>query len=581
VKVILLQNFKWQPYVFFYRSLKFNLYMKILLRTFVLLLVAGNMVAQEDLKDWFHKDPSEGYMGISTEKAYKALEGRSNQPVIVAIIDSGVDAEHEDLAKNMWINADEIPGNGIDDDNNGYIDDIHGWNFIGGPNGNNVGPDTYEVTRLYGKHKYKFANANPAILNKEDKKLYEQFLVWQEEVEKQRARAEKAIAEVAGVESRVMGAVDAIAGVLEKDSLDFTLENINKIESEEQSITIGKNISNNFMSRGGVNSVEDLKDILTEALAADKKRQQDKLDYAYNPDFDPRSTIVKDDYSNSEESVYGNNDIEGPDALHGTHVAGIVGAIRNNDIGMNGVANNVQIMSVRTVPDGDERDKDVANAIRYAVDNGASIINMSFGKGYSWDKKVVDDAVKYATKKDVLLVHAAGNSAQDNDVTGNFPVNKYDKACGRLWWKKKQSKNWIEVGALSYKSGEDAVATFSNYGQKNVDIFSPGVQIYATLPNNEYRYLQGTSMASPVVAGVAAVLRSYFPSLKAYQVKEIIMNSAVPVDLKVKKPGDKSGDLVDFKTLSVQGGAINLHNAVQMAKQTKGKKKVKKRSTST
>lgn len=538
------------------------------------------MIAQEDLKDWFHKDPSEGYMGISTEKAYKALEGRSSQPVIVAIIDSGVDAEHEDLAKNMWINADEIPNNGIDDDNNGYIDDIHGWNFIGGPNGNNVGPDTYEVTRLYGKYKYKFANANPAILNKEDKKLYKKFLVWQEEVEKQRARAEKSIAEVGGVEATIMGAVDALASTLQKDSLDFTLENINKIESSEQAITIGKNISNNFMSSGEVKTVDDLKAALNEALDGDKKRQQDKLDYAYNPDFDPRSTIVKDDYSNSSESVYGNNDVEGPDALHGTHVAGIVGAIRNNDIGMNGVANNVQIMSVRTVPDGDERDKDVANAIRYAVDNGASIINMSFGKGYSWDKEVVDEAVKYATKKDVLLVHAAGNSAQDNDVTGNFPVNKYDKACGILWWKKKKSKNWIEVGALSYKSGEDAVATFSNYGQNNVDIFSPGVQIYATLPDNNYTYLQGTSMAAPVVAGVAAVLRSYFPSLKASQVKEIIMESAIPVDLQVKKPGDSSGGLVDFKTLSVQGGAINLHNAVQMAKQTKGKKKVKKKSNS-
>ena len=554
--------------------------MKIVLKTFILLLVASNMIAQEDLKDWFHKDPSEGYMGISTEKAYKALEGKPSEAVIVAIIDSGVDAEHEDLADIMWVNTDEIAGNGIDDDNNGYIDDIHGWNFIGGANGMNVGPDTYEVTRLYGKYKYKYANANPATLNKEDKKIYEKFLVWQEEVEKQRSRAEKAIEEVGGVEARVMGSIDAIALALSKDSLDFNLENINKIESDDQMITIGKNISNNFMAGGDVASVDDLKALLTEALESDKKRQQDKLDYAYNPDFDPRSTIIKDDYSDSSESIYGNNDVEGPDALHGTHVAGIVAAIRNNDIGMNGVANNVRIMSVRTVPDGDERDKDVANAIRYAVDNGASIINMSFGKGYSWDKKVVDDAVKYATKKDVLLVHAAGNSAQDNDVTGNFPVNKYDKACGMLWWKKKESKNWIEVGALSYKSGEDAVATFSNYGQKNVDIFSPGVQIYATLPNNEYTYLQGTSMAAPVVAGVAAVLRSHFPALKASQVKEIIMKSATPVDLMVKKPGDKSGELVNFKTLSVQGGALNLYNAVQMAKQTKGKKKVKKKSTS-
>lgn len=550
-----------------------------LTKLIVLLLFVANLNAQEDLKDWFHKDPSQGYLGISTKNAYDALKGMPNRPVVVAIIDSGVDVEHEDLSANIWINVDEIPNNGIDDDNNGYIDDVNGWNFIGGPDGKNVGPDTYEVTRLYGKYKYKFENANPAIMKKEDKELYTEWLVWQEEVVKQRTRAEKALEEVDGIETTVMSAVSALEATLAADSLEWNLENINSIESTEQMLVIGKNIANDFMVQDGINTADDMRSALEEALAEDKKRQQDKLDFAYNPDYDPRKTIVKDNYANSNQSVYGNNDVEGPDALHGTHVAGIVGAVRGNDIGMNGVASNVQIMSVRTVPDGDERDKDVANAIRYAVDNGASIINMSFGKGYSWDKKVVDDAVKYATKNDVLLVHAAGNSAQDNDVTGNFPVNKYDKSSGILWWKKKKSKNWIEVGALSYKDGEDQVATFSNYGQNNVDIFAPGVQIYATLPNDEYRYLQGTSMASPVVAGVAAVLRSYFPGLKADQVKEIIMKSATPVDLKVKKPGDKDGDLVDFKTLSVQGGAINLNNAVKLAKQTKGKKKVKNITT--
>lgn len=550
-----------------------------LTKLIVLLLLVANLSAQEDLKDWFHKDPNQGYLGVSTDNAYDALTGMPNRPVIVAIIDSGVDIEHEDLSANIWINVDEIPNNGIDDDNNGYIDDVNGWNFIGGPDGKNVGPDTYEVTRLYGKYKYKFENANPALMKKEDKKLYTEWLVWQEEVVKQRTRAEKALEEVDGIETTVMSAVSALEATLATDSLEWNLENINSIESTEQMLVIGKNIANDFMVQDGINTADDMRSALEEALAEDKKRQQDKLDYAYNPDYDPRKMIVKDNYANSAESVYGNNDVEGPDALHGTHVAGIVGAVRGNGLGMDGVAANVQIMSVRTVPDGDERDKDVANAIRYAVDNGASIINMSFGKGYSWDKKVVDDAVKYATKNDVLLVHAAGNSAQDNDITGNFPVNNYDKACGMLWWKKKKSKNWIEVGALSYKDGEDQVATFSNYGQKNVDIFAPGVQIYATLPDDEYRYLQGTSMASPVVAGVAAVLRSYFPGLKADQVKDIIMKSATPVDLKVKKPGEKDGELVEFKTLSVQGGAINLSNAVKLAKQTKGKKKVKKLST--
>ena len=152
-----------------------------------------------------------------------------------------------------------------------------------------------------------------------------------------------------------------------------------------------------------------------------KTDSQNKLDYAYNPDYDSRKLIVKDNYADSNERFYGNNDVEGPDALHGTHVAGIVGAVVGNEIGSDGIARNVKLMSVRAVPDGDERDKDVANAIRYAVDNGATIINMSFGKGYSWDKKAVDEAVKYAAKHDVLLVHAAGNSGQNNDKTDNFP----------------------------------------------------------------------------------------------------------------------------------------------------------------
>lgn len=551
--------------------------MKLVLKAITLLLFVSSLNAQEDLKHWFHADPSEGYMGVSTNKAYKALEGISSNTVIVAIIDSGVDIEHEDLADNIWTNPGEIPDNGIDDDKNGYIDDVHGWNFIGGPNGKNVGPDTYEVTRLYGKYKYKFDKANPALLNKSDKKKYEEYLVWKEEVEKNRASAEQAIAEVAQTETTVMSSLEALNSAITKDSIDFTLDNINNIESDDQLIAIGKKISNDFMGDGSITTYDELKESIKSALAQDKKRQNDKLNFAYNPDFNPRATIVKDNYGDSRESIYGNNDVEGPDALHGTHVAGIVAAVRDNDLGMNGVANNVKIMSIRTVPDGDERDKDVANAIRYAVDNGASIINMSFGKGYSWDKDVVDDAVKYATKKDVLLVHAAGNSAQDNDNTGNFPTDKYDKASGFWFWKKKKSKNWLEIGALSYKQGEDAVARFSNYGQENVDIFAPGVKIYATLPDDNYMYLQGTSMAAPVVAGVAAVIRSYFPKLKASQVKEILMKSATPVDLDVKKPGDKSGKLVKFNSLSVQGGVVNLYNAVQLAQTTKGKKKIKKK----
>ncbi|HRO72206.1 MAG TPA: S8 family serine peptidase, partial [Saprospiraceae bacterium] len=292
----------------------------------------------------------------------------------------------------------------------------------------------------------------------------------------------------------------------------------------------------------------------------------------YNPDFDPRKTIVMDDYNNPRERNYGNNDVTGPDPLHGTHVAGIVGAVRNNNIGMDGVATNVKLMSVRTVPDGDERDKDVANAIRYAVDNGASVINMSFGKGFGTHKDVVDEAVKYAASKDVLLVHAAGNSAQNNDVVASFPNAPYDKKTGFLFFKKnRMAKNWIEVGALNYKDGEDAAAPFSNYGQTRVDLFAPGMKIYSTMPDNEYAELQGTSMAAPVVAGVAAVIRSVYPKLTAEQVKEAIMKSVTPLNHNVKVPGTK--EIQPFSKLSVSGGVVNLYNALVYASTMKGKKK--------
>jgi subtilisin family serine protease len=273
--------------------------------------------------------------------------------------------------------------------------------------------------------------------------------------------------------------------------------------------------------------------------------------------------------------VYGNNDVEGPDALHGTHVGGIIGAVRDNDLGMDGVAPNVKLMSVRAVPDGDERDKDVANAIRYAVDNGASIINMSFGKGFGTHKQLVDDAVKYAESKDVLLIHAAGNSGQNNDTTPNFPNATFEKKSGFLFFKKKRkAKNWIEVGALNYKDGEDAPAPFSNYGEKEVDVFAPGMKIYSTLPNNEYAPLQGTSMAAPVVAGVAATIRAVYPRLTAVQVKEAIMMSVTPLKQEVKLPGSKS-DKVNFSKLSVTGGTVNLEKALQYASKLQGKKKVK------
>ncbi len=525
--------------------------------------------------DWFHKDPKKDNLnGVSTDLTYETLlKEKASQTVIVAILDSGVDVEHEDLRENIWVNEGEIPGNGIDDDKNGYIDDIHGWNFIGGKDGSNVGADTYEVTRLYKRLDYRYKNADPEKLNKKQKEEYEKYIKYKDEVEGKRASAKNNYDKILENEAILLGAIESL--VKELGDKEITIENIRAISSVEQSVMIGKSVAENFIGEGEkLESFEIITDEIELQLNEAKSHYKNQMDYAYNPDYDSR-TIVGDNYLDATETNYGNNDVEGPDAFHGTHVAGIVGAVRNNDIGMNGIANNVRIMSVRTVPDGDERDKDVANAIRYAVDNGASIINMSFGKGFSWNKKVVDDAVRYARKNDVLLVHAAGNSSQNNDFSDNFPNNTYEK---KKLFGKKESDNWIEVGALNWQQGESLAAPFSNYGKLDVDVFAPGMAIYSTTPGDAYQDAQGTSMASPVVAGVATVIRSYFPTLTAPQVREIIMQSSIKQDIKVKKPG--SDELVNFSDLSRTGGVINLEKAVELASKTKGKKKIKKKKGS-
>ncbi len=533
-------------------------------RLFSILLIAGlftSVNAQtEPPKNWFNLDQGiDNYPGMSVDNTYKTLlNGKIPQKVIVAVIDGGVDPLHEDLKNVMWKNPREIPGNNIDDDRNGYIDDIYGWNFIGGRDGKNVSKDNLEITRLVRAYKAKFANVDPTKLKGDEKKLYDKYIVMEKDVTKERTQAENSVKQYIEMRSNLVNAETKIKTYLNKDvitqeQLDL-IKNTDSPELKEAITIVGQALKNGYSSEDLQQGIDFFKS---------------KSEYQYSLDFDPRS-IVGDKYLKIDEKFYGNPDIKGPDAFHGTHVAGIIGAERGNNLGIEGVANNAIIMGVRCVPDGDERDKDVANSIRYAVDNGAKVINMSFGKSYSWNKKAVDEAVKYAASKDVLLVHAAGNDGKNNDTSDNFPNDTYEKSG---MFKSKQAKNWVEVGALSYKTGEDAAARFSNYGKKNVDVFAPGVAIYSTTPDGNYGDAQGTSMAAPMVAGVAVMLRGYYPTLSAEQVKEILMKSSTKNNAKVKKPG--SSELVPFSSLSASGGAVNVAEAIRLASKTKGKNKMK------
>jgi cell wall-associated protease len=554
----------WNRLCLYWENLKMMQKMTIRLPLFLIILLQSFSAFSQTAvpRDWFILDPETNQVqGVSADKAYETLlKDQPSRPVIVAIIDSGVDIEHEDLKGVIWTNEKEIPGNGIDDDKNGYVDDIHGWNFIGGKDGKNVAEDTYELTREYMRLKEKFASIENGKVPKKQRDEYEKFLKIEDKFKKLKDKNEKMYDQFAALYLNFQKSTDTLKYVLKSDSL--TMDQLMSYSPSEQIFMFAKGYITSKMKNFEPNTgIED--------ALADFKEAYDYfrviVEFGYNENYDSRK-IVGDTYGDVSEKGYGNNDVTGPDALHGTHVAGIVAGDRKNDIGIKGIADNVRIMSVRAVPNGDERDKDVANAIIYAVDNGASVINMSFGKSFSPQKDAVDKAVRYAEKKGVLLVHAAGNDGEDIDKEDNFPT--------RVYLDGKEAKNWLEIGASSWGTDANFVASFSNYGKKKVDVFAPGVEIYSTIPGNHYENEQGTSMAAPVVTGIAALLMSYFPELSATEVKDIIKKSTRKFDgLQVQKPGGKGkAELTD---LSNTGGLVNAYEAVKLAKEMQAAKLVK------
>ena len=504
---------------------------------------------EEAPRDWFHQEATGARVpGMATEQAYRFLDGRTPQrTVTVAIIDSGIDVEHEDLAPHVWVNDDETPGNDVDDDGNGYVDDVNGWNFIGAPNGDQVDADTYELTRLYVELSERFEGADTSSLSPADQEDYARYQEIKQTFEEKRAEVQQQLQNVASADNAVQEASSLLRSTLETDSLsEAAVADFAPTSQQEQR---AKSILMYFYQQG----------VTPDAIKEYHDYLKDQVAYNYNPDFNPRPT-VGDDYSDKTERIYGNNLVEGPDASHGTHVAGIVSAVRGNGLGIDGVATQARIMVVRAVPNGDERDKDVANAIRYAADNGADIINMSFGKDYSPEKDVVDAAVRHADSLGVLMVHAAGNDGANIDSTGNFPTRTYLEGS--------EAQRWIEVGASSWQGGENLAASFSNYGAASVDIFAPGVSIYSTVPDDAYENNDGTSMAAPMVTGLAALLMAYYPDLTALQIRNVILETGTPhAERMVVRPGSppQNPSEVAFGTLSRTGRIINARAAVQRA----------------
>jgi subtilisin family serine protease len=493
--------------------------------------------------NWHLLDAADRVPGISLLRAERELLAgkQPKRTVLVAVIDNGVDTAHAALRGRLWSNAKEIAGNGRDDDNNGYTDDTRGWNLIGGRDGRNVKEDTYELTRIVAQC------GRPAGKDSLPTEYRTRCADLETEWSRKRAEISQTLTNVKQYEAVVNQILPILKRAAGTDSL--TRERVEAINATTDSVRRARQVFLQLAANG----------ITPQDIYDAKKQFESQEQYGYNLKFDPRP-IVGDNYPDTSVKRYGNRDVTGPDPEHGTHVAGIIAAERvNGGQGSLGIARqSVQIMGIRTVPDGDERDKDIAFAIRYAVDQGANVINMSFGKAYSPYKGVVDAAVKYADSKGVLMVHGSGNDGKDLASTESFPSPVYKDGTGR-------AVNWIEVGASSWKSNDSLVANFSNYGKAQVDVFAPGVDIYSTLPGGGYKKNSGTSMASPVVAGLAALIMSYYPTLTAADVKRVILESATRMgDKVVLRPGDVGGS-VRFGDLSVTGGIVNAYTALRMA----------------
>jgi cell wall-associated protease len=490
--------------------------------------------------NWYLKEPkADGVYGTGATKAYEMLNaaGKKSTTVIVAVIDSGVETDHPDLQDVIWVNEDEIPGNGIDDDRNGYIDDVNGWSFLGGQT-EDIDKEALELARMYLMESKYFAGKKAQDIPANERASFATYEKIKIAFEQELNEKQASLKNIRALNEYILRVEDQTGKTFSKEANDTYVANTE----------IDKRMQGRMKEILGIIPADQLSPELKsaeESIASSIAMSMQNADSI-------RTAIVGDDPNDLSSKIYGCNRYEGPDAMHGTHVSGIIAATRNNGMGIDGIADNVRIMVVRAVPDGDERDKDVANAIIYAVDNGAKVINMSFGKYWTPNKDYVDAAIKYAQSKDVLLVHAAGNDRKNKDVEDSYPTRKLNN--------KEVAPNWIEVGASSSSnSSKTLIADFSNYGATSVDFFAPGVDIYSTVPDYSYENASGTSMASPAVAGVAAMIRSYFPELTAVQVREVLMATTTKYNKKVVAP---NGEKLKMTELCITGGFVNAANAV-------------------
>jgi len=526
--------------------------MKTPLSLFFSLLLSApafNQSARAKHSDWHLMDyQQDGYRGISLSEAYTLLKGRKSSTVIVAVIDSGVDTLQNDLQANFWHNPGEIPANGLDDDGDGLVDDVTGWNYLGGKNNENLSISVPEAYRTYYRFKNEFENKKESAIPEGRKYVYGQWIKSKKILDDDYAKAIKDIDLLRENYSVITASNDFLVRYFQKAS--FTRKDLFKTQRKD-SLGFSLSVWTSIFNDNDFSSADFVKD-----YGNYLKNKEEAIARKNHPPVPYRDSLLEDDGYDITRIHYGNNNLSTHSGYHGTSVSSVIGAIRNNGTGIDGIADNVKIMVIRAALGMDEYDKDVALAIRYAVDHGAKVINMSFGKPVSPDKKWVDDAVRYALEKDVVLVHGSGNDSRNIDEDAFYP--------NAFFLDGSRAPNFLNVAASGDESNGGLVAGFTNYGKKMVDLFAPGVDIHCAIANNGTQEASGTSLASPVVAGIAALLRSYFPDISAAQVVHILKKSGTTVNEEVILPGTKDRK-VKFSTLSETGKIVNAGNAVKLA----------------
>ena len=516
---------------------------------------------------WYQKDlVSDSISGISLDKWYEENNFlKTKQEIIVATLDTQIDLNHEDLKGQFWVNNDEIPNNGIDDDNNGYIDDINGWNFLGTKGGHHTSKNNYEYVKIVRENKIEYeSNKLDSLGVKEYKKAFEYY--------------NNSINYYKPYLSSLKYAKEVFHLAL--DSLNYYYPNndfkYKELDSIYNQLKKGDNRTFNQMketkAKDFVALVNTLKSLyqLNYSTYNQIDENEKLLDSIVNSNLNinlnerkyigDNVNIFSKDYGNPLLNIYDRQ------LNHNTEVSGIIAANRKNKIGIKGFSNNIKLMPICIANNGSEHDKDIANGIYYAVDNGAKVINMSFGKEFSIHKKWVFEAMEYAQSKGVLIVHCAGNDNMDVDTNPFYPSD-YDFENNN-----EILKNFINIGSINSNKDSSMVSYFSNFGKNNVDLFAPGENIYVCRKHSTYEYDSGTSLAAPMVSGTAALIWLYYPNLTVQEVKNIILESGVTIDKMVVKPGTKN-EMVHFSDLCKTGKILNTYNAMKMAEEVSKKKR--------